>query len=330
MATLNILCRHQATLSLLVLLAATSRAAEPASAEPADPLVTMVFVGDVMLDWGPAKYVAAGHDPFENFASIFQDADVVVGNLECVIATSGTPEDKPYIFRASPAVLPFLGRHLSAVSVANNHTGDFGKQAFVEELDRLQEAQVPYFGGGRTLADARRPLILMRHGLRIALLGYNEFKPRSFAANETTPGVAWSIDDQVLSDIRNARSKWQADVVIPFMHWGEEYTPQPNERQTKFARQMIDAGAALVIGAHPHVTQGVDAYHGGLIFYSLGNFVFNDDETDPNAYQGWCVRVKVDRKGTRSWDIILARIDDQGIPSPDMSAKTPSGGRVTK
>jgi uncharacterized protein (TIGR02996 family) len=168
--------------------------------------VRLVFVGDVMLDCLPGEAVAGGQDPFADFAPLFRQADLVVGNLECVIATGGERVDKPWTFRAHPRCVPLLARHFHALSLANNHTGDFGKGAFVEQLDRLRGV-VGTFGGGRDLQEARAPLLLERHGVRIALLGYNEFKPRDFAAGPDTPGVAWSVDEQVLEDIRRARER---------------------------------------------------------------------------------------------------------------------------
>ena len=105
---------------------------------------------------------------------------------------------------ASAGVLPVLARHFGAVSLANNHTGDFGHKAFLQQLDLLRGQSIPFFGGGSNNTEARAPLIVERRGLRIALLGYNEFKPRSFEAGPDSPGVAWSDDEQVVADLRAA------------------------------------------------------------------------------------------------------------------------------
>jgi len=285
--------------------------------------VRVIFVGDMMLDELPGQAIDRGVDPFEPFSEIFQQADLVVGNLECVIATTGEPFDKKYTFRAHPRAIPVLKRHFNALSLANNHSGDYGDAAFVEMLDLLQ-GQVGAFGGGRNLREAHRPFLVERNGLRIAILGYNEFKPRAFQAGDDSPGVAWSIDDRVLSDIRIAREEHRADIVIPFMHWGHEYEAQPDERQATFGRAMIDAGAAAVIGAHPHVTQGAEVYRGQPILHSLGNFVFNGFD-EPEAKIGWIARLTINRAGVREWDTVVVRIDDEGLPHPDWSAAGPSG-----
>jgi poly-gamma-glutamate synthesis protein (capsule biosynthesis protein) len=188
------------------------------------------------------------------------------------------------------------------------------------------------FGGGRNLAEAHRPHWIERNGIRIAVLGYNEFKPRAFEAGATTPGIAWSEDSQVVADIRAARAAG-ADLVIPFMHWGWERERQPTDRQRQLARTMIDAGADVVVGGHPHVTQGVDTYKGKLIVYSLGNFVFDGFEDVPGGTTGWLLRLTLDRHGLLRWDTVVAEMDADGVPHPQPGARSPCGeasqGRVT-
>jgi poly-gamma-glutamate synthesis protein (capsule biosynthesis protein) len=162
-----------------------------------------------------------------------------------------------------------------------------------------------------------------RQGLRIAVLSYNEFKPRSFEAGADRPGIAWSEDSQVVSDIRAARAAG-ADLVIPFMHWGWEREPDPSERQRQLARTMIDAGADVVVGGHPHVTQGAEYYRGKLIVYSLGNFVFDGFEL-PAAKRGWLLRLTLNRKGMVAWETRAAQMDEEGTPYPVAGELTPCG-----
>jgi poly-gamma-glutamate synthesis protein (capsule biosynthesis protein) len=309
---------------------ASSRTSDrkPAAATDGEPpVVRLSFVGDTMLDCLPGKAIAQGKNPFAPFAKIFREADVSVCNLECVVAKGGEPlKGKKYTFRASPACIPMLAGSFSAVNLANNHTGDFGKDAFVEQLGLFKD-RLPYFGGGRNLKEAHRPWIVERHGIRIALLGYNEFHPREFEAGENTAGIAWSVDQQVLDDIKAARNTAKADLVIPFMHWGEENEPLPCDRQRQLARKMIDAGADLVVGAHPHVTQTIEYYKGHLIVYSLGNFVFDGFEDDPLAHIGWLLRVTMGKNGLIAWDTVVCRMDDQGLPHPDWKATSPRGDK---
>ena len=284
---------------------------------------SLIFVGDIMVAETPGELIARGEDPFQTFAALLSSHDVRIGNLECVVATTGTAEEKPYTFRADPRTLPVLKRHFDAVSLANNHSGDFGKAAFAEQLALMDTAGLPYFGGGRDATAAHAPWIVERNGVRIALLGYVEFKPRSFEADASRPGVAWSgEDDDVIEDIIAARRVHRADIVIPFMHWGWEDEPDPSPRLRAFARRMIDAGADMVVGGHPHVTQGAEYYRGKPIIYSLGNFLFNGFDT-PATTTGWVLSARVDRTGVVDWRTHVARLDANGVPHPDPTASSP-------
>lgn len=302
-----------ALIAALCLLVPCLAAAEEQAVEKS---VSLAFVGDILLDELPGKLVKAGRDPFAPFATILDAADIRVGNLECVVATRGSAEPgKPFTFRAHPRTLKVLARHFDAVGLANNHSGDFGALAFSEMLTLLENHGIAYFGGGADLAQAHAPLMIERKGLRIALLGYNEFFPRSFEADYDKPGVAWSEDEQVRLDIANARTRFGADLVIPVMHWGWEHEHSASKRQRQLARLMIDAGADAVVGGHPHVTQDIEHYRGKPIFYSLGNFVF-DGFTDEDNNTGWLLRLELDHQGVRRWRTFVAHIDHQGIPHP--------------
>lgn len=286
-----------------------------AASDAGDPEVRLVFLGDVMLADGPGRLIAKGRDPFAQVADRLKQADVRVANLECVVARGGKALDKPWTFRAHPRVLSVLKRHVDVVSVANNHSGDFGREAFAEMLQRLEEVGLPQVGGGRDLASAHEPHIIQRHGLKIALLGYNEFFPRHFEAGHDHPGVAWSEDEQVLEGIRRARRVHGADLVIPFMHWGQEHELVANSRQRQLARLMIDAGADAVVGTHPHVVQDTETYRGKPIVYSLGNFVF-DGFTSLDNRTGWMLFMTVGREGVRAWHTESVRTDVDGTPWP--------------
>lgn len=282
-----------------------------AAAQPPSTL-SIAFVGDIELSGAAARLIERGVDPFAGVAAALGTADLRVGNLECVVATGGAPvSGKPFVFRAPPLVLPLLRRHFNAVSLANNHSGDYGPVAFGEMLDLLDAAGVAHFGGGHDLAQAHRPLVLERHGLRVALLGYNEFMPRSFEADVDRGGVAWSDDEDVRRDVAAARRV--ADLVIPFMHWGQEHEKRANQRQRALARLMIDAGADAVVGGHPHVVQDTEIYRGKPIFYSIGNFLFDGFDT-PETTTGWLLRLDLDRGGVRGWRAQPVRLGPAGTP----------------
>ncbi|MFB5083087.1 CapA family protein [Symbiobacterium thermophilum] len=282
-----------------------------------DGTVTITFVGDIMLDRLPGEHLARGEDPFAGVADALTGADLTVGNLECVVSTVGEPVPKWFNFRCHPRVVPVLARYFDAVSVANNHSGDYGKEAFAEQLRLLTEGGVPYFGGGMNDEEAHRPLILERNGLRIALLGYNNVELRSYAAGPDTPGLAWIELDRLAADVRAARA--EADIVVVYPHWGYDYMFWHAEDQAEIARVAIDNGADLVVGNHPHVTQPVEIYKDRLIAYSLGNFVFDDfvdvgPDLDEPSRTSWVLTVTIGKDGIRRWETRVARTDDRGFP----------------
>ncbi|MDY7577816.1 CapA family protein [Herbaspirillum sp. RTI4] len=307
---------------MLALIAALSVVSRSSHAQTKPETVSILFAGDIVLDGAPGKWIAEGKDPFASVAGILGSTDIRIANLECVVATSGKPSAKIFTFRADPHTLPVLRRYFDAVTIANNHSGDFGKAAFVEMLGHLDRQGVPHFGGGHDLREAHTPLILERKGIKIALLGYDEFMPRSFEADANEAGVAWSEQEQVVADIRRARQHYHADIVIPFMHWGWENEPHSNSRQRDLAHRMIEAGASAVIGAHPHVTQEVEIYQGKPIIYSLGNFVIDSLDNDPQTH-GWIARLELTAKGVVGWDTRGADISEEGIPSPTPERITP-------
>ncbi len=230
--------RHRSLLLLFLVpciafgLVATAYAADEPAAKPNE--VRMTFVGDIMLDREPGKAMLAGRDPFADVAGLLEGSDFTVGNLECVVADSGTRLDKHFTFRADPRTIPLLAHYFDAVSLANNHTGDFGHAALIETMYRLRRANLPFFGAGLNDAEAHTPWVVEKNGVKIAVLGYNEFRPLAFEAGPKIPGCAWSHDEKAVADIRAIRPK--VDVVMTFMHWGEEYRLQPNERQKTLAR----------------------------------------------------------------------------------------------
>jgi poly-gamma-glutamate capsule biosynthesis protein CapA/YwtB (metallophosphatase superfamily) len=305
---------------------------EPVS-PPSAVTVRLVVVGDIMLDRVPGKAIEQGKDPFAGVSAVLDEADLAVANLECVIATVGQKVPKLYNFRCHPRNVALLARYFDGVSLANNHSGDYGKDAFVEQLGLLKAGGVGYFGGGMNAAEAHAPLVLAKNGIRVALLGYNEVELRSYEAGPDTAGLAWSVDEQVVADI--AAAKAQADLVIVYPHWGYEYQGQPSERQRTLARKMIDAGADLVVGGHPHVTQTVEYYRDRLIVYSLGNFVFDDFNDVPSALNepsrtSWMLRVTMAKTGLVEWDTVVARTDDSGFPQVVGGVQSPCGKAESK
>lgn len=215
--------------------------------------------------------------------------------------------------RAHPRVLPLIRKYFNAVSLANNHTGDYGPQALSNMLDLLDGAGIKYFGAGKEIRSAHEPIIFDIKDKRIAILGYNIFLPRSFEALDDRPGTAWGDDDYIIADIQNAKKVHKADIVITYPHWGWEGEKQASADQVRLAHLMIDSGADAVVGGHPHVTQNIENYKGKPIFYSLGNFVFDGFDT-LDTITGWVLEMSINPDSKITWQIHEAKLDKNGIP----------------
>lgn len=273
--------------------------------EPPDP-VEMVLVGDVMLG-GPIRDLLRGTSPEYPFASpgmagLLSGADVTVGNLECALTTGGRQQAKAYTFRGDPsAALGLATAGFDVLSLANNHSGDYGHEGLLDTMGALRVAGLRHIGAGRDLQEARQPLILEVRGLRVALLAYSGLGPASFYATQHSPGCAPAVVAQMVDDVRQARGR--ADLVVVTTHWGIEYTHQPSALQRSTAARLAEAGACLIVGHHPHVVQGVEYRADALVAYSLGNFVFYPMAASGTS-QGVVLRCLLDVTGVKSAELI--------------------------
>ena len=253
--------------------AATGTLATEAS--PTDIIISAV--GDIMLD-GSARRVMAeqGYDyPFVHMRQYFADAQIVFGNVEGPLTDRGTPDpDKTFVFRSPPdevaAALKTAG--FNVVSLANNHTLDYGADGLTQTIEALDAAGIQHAGAGADLMAARKPALLEANGQRVAVLAYSVTLPENFYAKKNRAGTAFAHDEQVREDVMAARA--QADIVLVSFHWGQERKTKLREYQTRLGHLAIDAGASVVIGHHPHILQGIEQYKDGIILYSLGNFTF--------------------------------------------------------
>jgi len=217
--------------------------------------------------------------PFLNIIDDIKDADLLIGNLESLISDKGTKVGSIYSFRADPKAiegLVFCG--FDVLTLAHNHAFDYTRLALEDTFKRLKEAGIDYVGAGFNSKEAFAPLIKEVKGKKIAFFSYTNLGPNNWKAKEDASGIAWISNEdieKVKQDIEDAKK--EADFVIVFLHAGEEYQLQPNIFQNDLAKASIDAGADLVIGHHPHVAQASEEYNGKMIFYSLGNFIFDQD-----------------------------------------------------
>jgi poly-gamma-glutamate synthesis protein (capsule biosynthesis protein) len=284
------------------------------------PVVNLMAVGDLMLagSIGERLLAEGAALPFAGLAPALVDADLLVANLECVISERGEPQPKAYTFRAPPAAADALAlAGVDVVSVANNHSLDYGFEALLDTFQLLGERQIAFVGAGEDEAAARAPVIVERKGVRIAFLAYVDvpvetrtaFDARSWIATAAAPGVAWAQVEHISADVAVARAA--ADVVVVLLHFGLEGRTEITRAQRAQARAAVDAGAALVLGSHPHVLQGVEQYNGGLIAYSLGNFVF-EGFTFPENYSAiFTATVTPEGVGEYNWIPVVV---EGGLP----------------
>jgi poly-gamma-glutamate synthesis protein (capsule biosynthesis protein) len=299
----------------------------PTEPPPPSGVVRLMAVGDVMLGQSIGRRITRNGPlaPWQKVTQYFDQADLVVANLECTISNRGTKWLKTFTFRAPTAAAASLAAGgVDLVTVANNHAIDYGFDAFADTLSFLDAAGVGHVGGGVNLEAARAPLIVERNGLRIAFLGYvlqfagkPRFSTRQWAATNGTPGVALGNPDIVAHDV--AAAKQLADVVVVMVHGGIEYSFRPNAAQKNFDRAAIAAGATLVIGAHPHVLQGYALENGTAIAYSTGDFVFDYFTGDPNDTA--ILDVTLTAAGVQSLSWIPIEID-HGFPRPANAEET--------
>ncbi len=248
-----------------------------AGPRPSHRAIRVVAVGDIMLDGSAREFFAdRGYGrAFARLRHLIAGADVAIGNLEGPLTELQVPfVPKQYVFRSPPGPVAraLAQAGFDALSLANNHSLDFGLLGLRHTRQALRDAGVAGFGAGRDSAAARAPVLLERGGKRIGLLGYSNTLPEAFWAGEGRGGTAFGDESHVREDV--ARLAARADIVIVSFHWGREGTRELRPYQTRLARAAVDAGADLVVGHHPHVLQAVETYRGGLILYSLGNFNF--------------------------------------------------------
>ena len=268
--------------------------AEPVLSEPTpvSTVLRIVFVGDMQFDRdirALAQKSPTGYDVLldPTLSQYLQAADLVIGNLEGPITDqpsisigSEVGSTRNYIFTFSPEITPFLQKHSLAVNLGNNHINNFGEAGFWQTTEYLDTAGINWFGQVPYLPDTEnnsRVFIYEHAGVSLAFINYNQFLGPDLTA--------------ALAEIKQWRDN--VDKVIVYTHWGNEYEPKANAVLQAQARQLFAAGADLIIGSHPHVQQQMEVIDGKRVYYSLGNFIF-DQYFDPEVQQGLVVELTID------------------------------------
>ena len=290
------------------------------------PPTTLTVVGDLMLTRGVTDPAGA----LRPLAARLRSADLTVGNLENTLSRAGPPQQGGDSFGADPGVVGLLARTgFDAVSLANNHVGDYGEQALLETVRRLRQSPVVPFGAGSGLAQAARPAVLGRHGVRFAFVGFNAIGETPAAAPRTPGALSVRMPPRtgplsagdlgrVTAQVR--RLAGRADVVVVLPHWGTQYTHVPEPVQRLVGRRLVDAGADLVVGGHPHWVQGLDVHKGRVVAHSLGNFVFDMDFMT-ETQQGVVLEATFWGERLRALRLVPYRMDASFAPRPAAPAE---------
>lgn len=245
--------------------------------------ITIGMVGDMMfgrnIELLGNKY-GYGY-LFEHIQPCLNHADMMTGNFENSIITkenSYYPEaDKPIHLSTKPEIAKTLEKvGFKTLNIANNHVKDYGKKGLQDTVDTFRKVKVDTIGAGENIRHASKIAYHTINGIRVATIGISDVLPKSFGARKDRSGVLSS--NPVISLPLVTKAKGNADLVLVHVHWGLEYDGRSHPRQQDIGHALVDAGADVVIGHHPHVLEPVEVYKEGVIFYSLGNFIFD---------QGW-------------------------------------------
>lgn len=243
--------------------------------------LSISLVGDLLMDGSVRGQINQnGYDyPWEFVAEYFQEDDITIGNLETSITKGGSIwPDKQYNFRSDPENLEAMKKAgIDVVSLANNHTLDYGYDGLLDTLNYIDKSGIYSVGAGKDYNDAFKETIIEKNGYRVGILGFSRVVPDvGWWATKNRPGLAGAYDGQLNAALKKVEEvKEEVDILILSIHWGTELQITPRDHDVLAAKRLIDAGADVIMGHHPHVLQGIEIYNGKPIFYSLGNFVFS-------------------------------------------------------
>ena len=296
---------------LAVAACSTSKAAVPVSSPPVVPVVdpgtpsptpaathparaqrkgtfTIALAGDVHFEGAIAQHLHA--DPasvFGDMIPVLSAADLTIANLETAITEGGDEQTKQYVFRAPASAFDALrASGIDVVTDANNHGLDYGQAGFADTLEAARLKGYPVVGSGKDEDAAYSPYLVSLHGWRVAVLGASQvIAPElvnDWSAGPGHPGIASAYRvERLTRAVRAARRV--ADVVVVYLHWGQERNPCPTDRQRTLARQLVEAGADVVAGSHAHVVQGSGRLGKAYVAYGLGNFLFYANGSGPGT-----------------------------------------------
>jgi poly-gamma-glutamate synthesis protein (capsule biosynthesis protein) len=265
----------------------------------------IIISGDIALCRSVEQKIlkGQGYQIAQGCRELLNNADLFLANIECPLTDSNTPQWNYFLTlkgsRQAGKLLGELG--VDIASLANNHIADYGLRGLKDTISVLEEQKINFVGAGYTPDEARAPLIFERSGCKIGILALAQ--PEISAAKNGSWGAGVLEDNYAIVKMKELASS--VDVAIAYLHFGVEFFEHPTPHQVRLCRALIDAGARMVVGHHPHVSQGYEYYKDGFIAYSLGNFIF-DMPGDSRKFSGMglLVNADIDKKGVHKLDII--------------------------
>ncbi|MEX2052585.1 MAG: CapA family protein [Candidatus Paceibacterota bacterium] len=264
--------------------------------------VNMIFGGDIMAARGVRasvnKNLGSDYNKLFEFLGFLKTFDVVFANLEGPASDKGTDLRNLYSFRMDISVIDALkNAGINILSLANNHVGDWKKEAYEDTMTRLNQANIPFTGGGMTRAEAEAPTIIEKNGIKLGFLAFSDVGPSWMEVQEDNAGLLLANDPRFAEIVEAAAA--QVNFLIVSFHFGDEYKPIHNNRQEYLAHRAVDHGAKIIIGHHPHVVQDTEVYKDAYIAYSLGNFIFDQSWSEPTMI-GMLLEIRLREDGSMS------------------------------
>ena len=259
--------------------------------------LNVVLTGDILLDRGVRKVIeqhGVDHLFSDGIDSVFQSAQVVVGNLECPATKIKSPVFKRFIFRGEPEWLDTLHQHgITHLNLANNHSIDQGREGLIDTKDNILAAGMVPIGAGENMQEASEPVLLASEPRKVWLIPSLRLALENYAYLMDKPCVSQEPMDSLLSRVYHLRQQDSTAVIIVSLHWGQEHKLQPVPRQRHDAHMLCLAGADVLVCHHTHTLQTIEDYGDRKIYYSIGNFIF--DQAKPLNSEACMVRLKVSR-----------------------------------
>ncbi|AMD16772.1 metallophosphatase [Methanobrevibacter sp. YE315] len=249
---------------------------------------SVVVTGDVMFARNMPAVLDFDSSPFRGVTDVVSTADLLLINFENAATSSEDAVKGDVPLKCDPSYVPLAKANNNTVAaLANNHACDYGISGMRDTISNLKDAGITPMGAGETEADAHKAYTEVINGRKITVLNYmdsNDFSEYSYDvmpyANGSSPGYSAYSSQDAQKQISEHND---SDLIVAYLHFGNEYSHSPNEDQVKMAHELIDYGADVVIGSHPHVTQGIEMYKDRPIFYSLGNFIFDQSNEDTHT-----------------------------------------------